>query len=125
MRIIGHDILGIRDNGAINELVVIRIRLNQPETELGIHANDVVRPKNGLDHHPSDDGRRMARKDLLVLVENFSRYAQLVSSLDKITPDRIEPAAPRDRLQQAIRIKDNATTSDSRLRQDIMFTTSY
>ena len=108
MRVIGHDVLGIRNNGAIDELVVVRIRLNQPETELGIHADDVVRPKNGLDNHPPDNGRRMARKNLLVLVKDFSRYAQLVSSLDEITPDRIEPATPRYRLQQAIRIKDNA-----------------
>ena len=109
MRVIGHDVLGIRDNGAINKLVVVRIRLNQPETKLGIHANDIVRSKDGLDHHPPDDGRRVARKYLLILIENFSRYAQLVSTLDKIAPDRIESATPRDRLQQAIRIKDNAT----------------
>ena len=109
MRVIGHDILGIRNNGTINELVVVWIRLNQPETELGIYANDVVRPKNGLDHHPSDDGRRVARKYLLVFIENFSRHTQLVSTMDKIAPDRIEAAAPRNRLQQAIRIEDNAT----------------
>lgn len=109
MRVIGHDVLGIRDNGAIDELVVVRIRLNQPETKLGIHANDVVRPKYGLNNHPSDDGRGMARKYLLVLIEDFSRYTQLVSALDKITPDRIETATSRNRLQEAIRIKDNAT----------------
>ena len=109
MSVISHDILGIRNDGAIDELVVIRIRLNQPETELSIHANNVVRPKNGLDDHSSDNGRRMARKDLLVLVENFSCHTKLVLSLDKFVPNRIEPTTPRYRLQQAIRIKDNAS----------------
>ena len=60
MSVISHDILGIRNDGAIDELVVIRIRLNQPETELGIHANNVVRPKNDL-------VSRTMRRDTLTL----------------------------------------------------------
>ncbi len=42
MRIVSYNIFGIRNNSAINKLVIVRIRLDQPETELSIHANGIV-----------------------------------------------------------------------------------
>ena len=56
MSIICHNVLGIRDDGTIYELVVIWIRFNQPKPKLRIDPNDIVRPENCLYDHTADNG---------------------------------------------------------------------
>ena len=55
MCVVCHNVLGVCNNGAIYELVIIRIRFNQPKTKLRIDPNNIVRPKNRLYDHASDN----------------------------------------------------------------------
>lgn len=107
MGVVRDEHIGLRDNGAVGELVVVGIPRDELELEVGIGVDDVARIGEDLEEEARGRGRGPLVEDLLVLQENLGRDAEVERAVQERLEEEMVRTARPENLEHGVRVDDD------------------